>query len=166
MPKDIDAILVRSMQLATIFEWMETNKLSILSVNFSGENDSGDFDEYISIEYVDYAKNFSTKDYERLQSEMDSYIPTLGAGDGKERSLHKLIMHLARAIQKETDHGVDWWNNEGGSGVVEFIADGVGNDGNTYHHGVCLKVSERIIEYKHYYHNVQGMVEPTEATSE
>jgi len=161
MPTDIDAILVRSMQLATIFEWMTTKKLTKLNVDFNGEGDSGSFDNYVGVEYPDEAK-YTNQDYANLQNELNTYTPTLGGmsrENGGERTLNKLIVDLAEDIEKETDHGVDWWNNDGGNGTVEFILDGVGQDGNTYHHGVCLTVNARVIEYQTTYHIVQGLVE-------
>jgi hypothetical protein len=157
------------MQLATVFEWMTTNKLSKLSVDFNGEGDSGDFDDYVSIEYTNPSSDYTTEDYSRLQGELETYKPTLGGVNkegGNERTLKQLILSLARAIEQETEHGVDWWNNDGGNGQVEFITDDVGNDGNTYHHGVCLTVNARVIEYETTYHTIQGMVGPAEATTE
>lgn len=165
MHKDTDAILLRSMQLATIFEWMETNKLCKLSVDFNGEGDSGDFDDHVSIDYIDHEK-YSLSDYVRLQEEIQSkigeYKPTLGGmekGHNTERTLNQLVVHLARNVEKETEHGVDWWNNDGGNGTVEFILDGVGLDGNTYHHGICLTVNERTVAYESHHHSVDGLVE-------
>lgn len=169
MPKDTDAILVRSMQLATIFEWMETNKLSKLYVDFNGEGDSGAFDVYVKIEYKNNSTDYITEDYTRLQDELQSYKPTLGGVNregGGERTLNQLVLSLAEDIEKEAEHGIDWWNNDGGNGQVEFITDDVGGDGNTYHHGVCLTVNARVIEYDTTYYSIQGMVKPTEDTPE
>ena len=169
MPKDTDAILVRSMQLATIFEWMESNKLSKLYVDFNGEGDSGAFEDYVNIEYKNSITDYTTEDYIRLQAELKSYKPTLGGVNqegGSERTLSQLVLSLAEAIEKEAEHGIDWWNNDGGSGQIEFITDDIGGDGNTYHHGVCLIVNARVIEYNTTYYSIQGMIEPTEATSE
>ena len=107
MPKDADAILLRSMQLATIFEWMTTKKLTKLNVDFNGEGDSGSFDDYVEVEYPDGVK-YTNGDYANLQNELNKYTPTLGGTckeGGSERTLNKLIVHLAEDIEKETDHG-------------------------------------------------------------
>lgn len=129
---------------ATIFDWMERNQVAVLTVQFNGEGDSGSFEDYVETSGIDGVK----LDYDALQESLEKTLITPRLAGSSDNSLKGLIMGLSEKYEEKTDHGIDWYNNEGGRGQVEWILDGKGSDGRHYKRGVCLTVEARVIEYE------------------
>lgn len=144
-----DQIIMRAVQEETIFNWMEENKVESIIVNFSGEGDDGQFDHYIQVEpYREDGPNNGS-----LQKvPVNTTVP----GSTGPATLHQLIMDLAFGYEEESGHSIDWVNNDGGEGSIEFIMDGQGRDGEFYKRGVCLTVRERVTEYRDEFFAIRG----------
>lgn len=154
-----DELLFRDVQYAAIFNWMETHKVSTITVRFNGEGDSGSFENDAELNTV---SPYDQENYTKIRESFETTrINTMKSKAGKPNSLQQLVLDLAEKIEDEANHDVDWYNNDGGSGSVEWILDGTGEDGNHYHKGICLTVSARVIEYEHSYFSIAGVVEDT-----
>lgn len=150
--KTADEILQDSIRRGGVFAWMEENQVSKLIVDFHGEGDSGSFEDYISIQPV----GDKLDRIEKLRTSLEETPNSFARGQPK--TLHQLILELSEEIEEQTDHGIYWYNNEGGNGQVEWLLDAVGQDGNHYKQGICLTVNRRIIEYEGDSHCIDGSI--------
>ena len=138
---------------AMVWEWMEQNGARMLTAEFNGEGDSGSFEEYVTVLFHNPHSGeeweHPTAEQERVAKEFaENKLTVLIDEQGNQRSLADAVRDLSEKVESDTDHGVDWWNNEGGRGEVNWILDGKGPDGLHYRRGLCLTVEARVIEYE------------------
>lgn len=152
---------------ATLWAFMEQHGIAIITVSFNGSGDSGIFEDYADLTFADLST--PSEKYTYVRDAM-AHTP-IGAIVGTqieegEQSLQDLVVLMASWIEDSADHGVDWWNNDGGQGKVEFILDGHGNDGRYYRRGIHMLVQQRIESYDDHDFSIEGEVdEPAEVSS-
>jgi hypothetical protein len=136
-----------------VFDWMEANGASLLVAHFSGGGDDGSFDSYASV----YGPNHS--DYSEAHR-LSKLLSGAKAGSKADNtSLGRLVVVMSTYIEDAAGHGVNWVNNEGGRGRVEWILDGTSDDGAHYRRGIHLTVEERVLDYHTYIHSIEGLVQ-------
>ena len=138
---------------AMIWEWMARTGAKTLTVEFNGEGDSGSFEDHVEVRFHDLHGGEEwvspTPEQERAIQDFErTLIPSLLDAQGEPCSLGAVVQRLSERIEADTDHGVDWWNNDGGRGEITWILDGQGPDGEHYRRGICLTVEQRVIEYE------------------
>ena len=141
-----------------VFTWMEKYRVTKLVAFFNGSGDSGSFEDYLNIQTED-PKDFDGDVVRTIQKKLDTdkvqLTPhTLQPGC----SFQKYVLYLSRQVEREANHGINWWDDDGGQGTVEWILAGQGNDGKHYNRGICLTVEERITTYEATSFSIQGAV--------
>lgn len=126
-----------------IFEFMREKKIHSLQVNFSGEGDSGDFDDWISID-LNLPGYHNEDAYHEVQTAFENSAVIPSIPNTKKTELPQLMRFLAEKYEYEADHNVDWVNNEGGQGSVKWTSDGK----------VILLVQQRVITFEDHYFEV------------
>ena len=144
------------LERSTIFDWMRKNEIETLDCSFNGSGDSGSFDNYVGISLKSSVCNEDQKArrqrYESLYEEIRTKIVMHGL------TLQELVLERSAEIENHTNHGVDWWNNDGGKGNVQWILDGEADSGDYYKEGISLSISKRIIELDTSYFSITGNV--------
>lgn len=166
--------LLNAAYRSVVFDWMAAHGVAVIRARFDGSGDSGSFDAApdIDIDVAEVPEGAGAG--MRKPGGPDAYhaayhsmieapaVPMrMLGGDGvavtADLSIADLVLALSEHIEATTEHGVDWWNNDGGEGCVEWIVDGEGADGNHYRRGICLTVSQRVIELNTSFHAVAGL---------
>ena len=131
-----------------IFEFMREKKIHSLEVNFSGEGDSGDFDDWVSIDLN--LPGYSNEDaYQEVRTAFDNSAVIPNIPNAKKTELPSLMLFLAKKYEHDANHDVDWFNNEGGQGSVKWTSDGK----------VILLVQERVVSFiDHHYEVATGNI--------
>lgn len=146
--------------MESIFAWMQEHGVAIITAGFHGEGDSGDFEDYLDLNMLD--ESTGQERYLEVSNTLDAALAgahEVSDAEDNAKGLKGLILNIARKIEHETAHGVDWWNNDGGQGSVEFILDGHGKDERYYRRGICLTVEERVVEFQPHYFAIAGATE-------
>lgn len=147
-----------------VFNWMEANSIGRLQCDFSGEGDSGSFDGGVTVYPLEAHTQHNSTEWSRIYDLASKYvISPAPPGFLFGVTMAEYVLKLSEEIENNTSHGVDWYNNEGGSGNVAWILDGEGDDGEHYKRGICLTVSERIIEYNTSHFSVRNLNELIES---
>jgi hypothetical protein len=136
-----------------VFDWMEANGASLIVADFSGGGDDGSFDSYASVYGPDQSNYSEAHRLSKLLS---------GAKAGSEAdntSLDRLVVVMSAYIEDAAEHNVDWVNNEGGRGKVEWILDGTSDDGAHYRRGIHLTVEQRVESYDTHTYSIEGLVQ-------
>lgn len=143
-----------------VFNFMEAHGLTRITADFNGEEDSGSFNSELMLEFNDPQKYI---EYPQLYKLIQNYrIPNPPPGFTESPTMEEFILTLSQRIEEESNHGIDWYNNDGGEGKVEWILEGEGEDGETYHRGICLTVSARVIQYDTHHFTIQNHTESGE----
>lgn len=139
-----------------IFNWMADNDVAELSLSFNGEGDSGDFEDYISIT-PNYPNNVYNKEvYSKANASLnDTRLVNTPPGIDKNSTMADLVRKKSIEIEEQTDHGIDWYNDDGGNGVVLWLYN-TEDGGVHYDRGVRLIVRARVIEYDEHFFDIQG----------
>lgn len=133
-----------------IFSWMEANGVARITMRFNGEGDSGQFDGYPEMALIDAGAPWDR--YDALSTSMCTTCDESGT------TIANLVSSIAHHVENTAHHGIDWWNNEGGQGHVEFILDGHDDAGVHYRRGISLTVEQRIVTYEGQTFTVLGAV--------
>lgn len=145
-----------------VFDWMEQHNVMTLTAHFNGEGDSGSFERFVSVALKPEAQ--SDAYYRHVNEKLDNTQTVFRHNSNRALTLSKLVVAMSEEIETNTSHGVDWWNNEGGQGTVEWVLNGEDSNGDTIHRGIVLTVEERVIEYRSETFTVENnYVEPSAA---
>jgi hypothetical protein len=145
-----------------IFNWMEDNRVTKVVATFNGEGDSGSFDQGVTLSFDHDGEDYGVRYNNLYKLVSTTKINPTPPGVKGDVTIQEYVIHVSEEIESNTQHGMDWWNNDGGCGEVEWILDGVGNDGNHYKRGICLTVSERVTQYNTNHFTIQGEVDAEE----
>lgn len=130
-------------------------------ISFSGESDSGNFDDAVSPSLTSADDKWTNEAQQAVSDAWDRF---------KDFRFGPASFHLLDLIKEAAEHIMDthgqdwpdWYNDDGGRGMMQFILDGEGEDGNLYHKGVCVTVWQRTVTEKQYSGVYQsGVVETT-----
>lgn len=150
-----DTTIWEAIQMSAVFDWMAQNGVAKLLVNFSGENDDGSFDSFVEMELTG---TYSDMAYEAARNSLEAATVHVTHPGSQDNKLSTLVLDMSAAFENRTQHNIDWVNNEGGRGSVQWILDGEGTDGRHYKRGVCLEVEARVIEYQGESYAITGAV--------
>lgn len=150
-----DPLLLASYR-ALVFDWMEANGVAVMTLRFHGENDDGNFDSVPDLTLApDDGRD--ANDW-KLHKKIQKRLADAPAGQ-TEQSMRELFYDLCIHVEESVHHGVDWVNNEGGQGAVQWILGGYGEDEAYYRRGICFTVEARVISFDTAHYDICGRVE-------
>jgi len=139
-----------------IFNWMADNDVAQLGVSFNGEGDDGNFESYINIT-PNYPNNvYNAEMYSTVNTNLyNTHLTNTPPGIEKNSTMANLVLQKSIEIEEQTNHGVDWYNDDGGNGEVIWLYN-TDHGGIHYDRGVRLIVRARVIEYDEHFFDIQG----------
>lgn len=133
--------------------WTAIKELNLTSiqVEFSGSGDSGQIDGvFPNYNRAGKTREETSKETEAVHVRFNAYEVTL-EDDKPPVKLADMIQEMTDALLGN-DEIPNWWDNEGGNGTVEWILDGEGDDGETYHKQAVVRVNVAVVTYETSYH--------------
>ena len=141
---------------SAVFDWMEKEGVAQITLTFDGPGDDGCFSDYPNFDPIDISAD-NTDFYDRVSASAQSTV--VGSEYGGV-TIHALLKAVGEHVEETAGHDVDWVNNDGGQGSVQFILDGLSSSDVHYRRGIHLEVGQRVVEIEYEHHVICGAIEP------